>query len=345
MGNCVAVLGAGSWGTALAILLANKGCNVSIWGRRREQLETMIETGENKEYLPGVALPSNINLTWDLEKCLYKNDYILVVVPSHAMREIICLIKNLIKDNTVIISASKGLEVSTLLRMTEVIKEELPEDMHRYIAVISGPSHAEEVSRGLPAAVVTAASTKEIAEKVQNLFITSRFRVYTNPDIIGVELGGALKNIIALGTGINDGLEFGDNSRAGLMTRGIAEITRLGNAMGADPLTFLGLSGVGDLIVTCGSMHSRNRRAGILIGQGKTVDEVFSLLKMAVEGIRTTKAAYNLQKKYSTEMPITTELYKVLFESKTPLEALETLMGRARKHEIEEVVRQKLWKW
>jgi len=338
MGNRVAVIGAGSWGTALAILLANKGCNVSIWGRRKEQLEIMIETRENKEYLPGVDLPSNINITWDLEKCLFKNDFIIVVVPSHAMREVICLITNFISDNSIIISASKGLEVNTLSRMTEVIKEELPENLHRNIAVISGPSHAEEVSRGLPAAVVTAAFTKEIAEKVQDLFITSRFRVYTNPDIIGVELGGALKNIIALGTGISDGLEFGDNSRAGLMTRGIAEITRLGNAMGADSLTFLGLSGVGDLIVTCGSMHSRNRRAGIQIGQGKPLDEVLGGTRMVVEGVKATQAAYELSVLHGIDMPITREIYRVLFEGADVKKSVENLMLRTRTHETEEIV-------
>lgn len=341
----MAVLGAGSWGTALAILLANKGCDVSIWGKRKEHIEKIIKTGENKEYLPDVSLPSNIQVTWDLERCLYDKDYIIMVIPSQAMREVFSVAKRYIKDNSIIISASKGLEVDTLLRMTEVLQEELPAKMHNNIAVISGPSHAEEVSLGLPTAVVASAFTKETARKVQDLFITTRFRVYTNPDIIGVELGGAFKNIIALGTGINDGLEFGDNSRAGLMTRGIAEITRLGNAMGANPLTFLGLSGVGDLIVTCDSMHSRNRRAGILIGKGKTIDEVFSTLKMAVEGIRTTEAAYKLQQKYDTEMPITTELYKVLFKSKTPSEALETLMSRARKREIEEIVNLNLWDW
>lgn len=339
----VAVIGAGSWGTALAILLADKGYDVCLWGRRREYVEEMLETRENRDYLPGVKIPYGLQMTWDLEKSILNREYIVLVVPSHSMRQMVSQIRPFIDKNAVIISASKGLEVDTLKRMSEVIKEELHESMHKNVAAISGPSHAEEVSKGLPTTVVAAAPHKEIAESVQDLFITSKFRVYTNPDIIGVELGGALKNIIALGAGISDGLGFGDNTKAALMTRGIAEIARLGIAMGAEPLTFAGLSGIGDLIVTCTSIHSRNRRAGILIGQGKTLDEIYSNTKMVIEGVRTTKAAYKLQKEYNIEMPITSELYKVLFEAKNPLNAVKDLMERGRTHEIEEVAMQKSW--
>jgi len=342
----VSVLGAGSWGTALSLVLAQKNCKVVLWGRGEQHIHKIKATRENNKYLPGVKIPKTIALTHKLEEALCKSRYIVIVVPSHAVRDLCKKIKPFIKENSIVISATKGIETSTLKRMTEVIKEELDNSIDpRNIAVLSGPSHAEEVAKNLPTTVVAAASKKTVAEEVQDLFITERFRVYTNPDVIGVELGGALKNIIALGAGIADGLGFGDNTKAALMTRGIAEITRLGIAMGAEPMTFAGLAGVGDLIVTCTSKHSRNRRAGIKLGQGKTLEQVYEEIHMVVEGVRTTKAAYKLQKKYNLEMPITTQTYKVLFENKPPLDAVNDLMTRVRTNEMGEVALQKNWNW
>ncbi len=342
----VSVLGAGSWGTALSLVLAQKNHEVVLWGRREEHIRKIKVTGENLRYLPGVKIPKTTVLTDELEEALYQSHYIVIAVPSHAVRGLCKNIKPFIKEDSIVISAAKGIEISTLKRMTEIIKEELDNSIDpKNIAVLSGPSHAEEVARNLPTTVVAAASKKNVAEAVQDLFITERFRVYTNPDVIGVELGGALKNIIALGAGVADGLGFGDNTKAALMTRGIAEITRLGIAMGAEPLTFAGLTGVGDLIVTCTSKYSRNRKAGIKLGQGKTLEQVYEEIHMVVEGIRTTKAAYELQKKYNIEMPITTQTYKVLFENKQPLDAVNDLMTRVRTREMEEVALQKNWNW
>ncbi|MDI3534316.1 MAG: glycerol-3-phosphate dehydrogenase [Thermosediminibacterales bacterium] len=344
MSKNIGVIGAGSWGTALAILLGGKGYNVKLWARRIEHKKQIDAYGENTEYLPGVKIPDNVKVTNEIEEAVAKSKYIVIAVPSHCVRNIVKIIKNLLNKDSIIINVAKGIEIDSLKRMSEVIREELDDDFYYNIAVLSGPSHAEEVSRNIPTTVVVAAEKKRIAEIVQDLFITPNFRVYTNPDIIGVELGGALKNVIALGAGISDGLGFGDNSKAALMTRGIAEIKRLGIAMGANILTFAGLSGVGDLIVTCTSPHSRNRRAGIELGRGKSLKEILENTNMVIEGVRTTKAAYKLQKKYNVEMPITTELYKVLFEGKHPKEAVSDLMMRGRTHEIEEVAISMNWK-
>lgn len=279
-------------------------------------------------------MPSGIKTTTDIEKCITDSNIIVMAVPSHAVREVCVNLKGIVKKEQIFVSLAKGIENVTFKRMSEVIEEHFTEND---VAVLSGPSHAEEVSRDIPTTVVASSKSKTIAEYIQDIFITPKFRVYTNPDIIGVEVGGAVKNIIALAAGISDGLGYGDNTKAALMTRGIAEIARLGVALGAQPLTFAGLSGIGDLIVTCTSMHSRNRRAGILIGQGKTVEEATSEVKMVVEGINTTKSTYELSKKVGIEMPITTELYKVLFEGKNPKYAVSELMLRDKKHEIEEV--------
>lgn len=342
----VSVLGAGSWGTALSMVLARKNIPVVLWGRRKEHIEELNKTRENSRYLPGVKLPENLKVTNRLDEAVEGSEYIVMVVPSHAMKGLCKQIKPLVNRGNICISAAKGIETTSLKRMSQVIKEELEGKIDsKKVAVLSGPSHAEEVAKNLPTTIVAAAEKKNIAEKVQDLFITERFRVYTNPDVIGVELGGALKNIIALGAGVADGLGFGDNTKAALMTRGIAEITRLGMAMGAEPLTFAGLAGVGDLIVTCTSKHSRNRRAGIKLGQGKTLEQVYDEIQMVVEGVKTTKAAYRLQKQFDVEMPITTQTYKVLFEGKSPIKAVNDLMTRVRTHEMEEVALQKNWDW
>lgn len=339
MSQIVAVIGMGSWGTALSIVLANNGYLVKLWGRDEQQCKELNTIHMNRKYLPDVHLPENIVATTSLEEAISDAIAIVYVVPSHAMREVAIATLPYIKEDHLLIHATKGLELPTLKRMSEVLREVLPDHMYHRVATLSGPSHAEEVSIQSPTAIVAASEDMDIAEQVQDLFMNSRFRVYTNRDLIGVEIGGALKNIIALAVGLSDGLGYGDNAKAALLTRGIAEIARLGVKMGANPLTFTGLTGIGDLIVTGTSRHSRNWRAGKMIGEGKNVDEVQSSMGMVVEGIRTTKAAYELSRKLDVKMPITTELYKVLFEGKDPMQAVDDLMGRDRTHEVEELVR------
>lgn len=333
----ITVLGAGSWGTAIATLLATKGYPVYLWARSQTTADQIKAAGQNEKYLPGVLLPPSLQITHNIETALFQANIVIIVTPSHGVRDIIKEAVPYINKEVYIVSATKGFEVSSLLRMTEVITAELPFQTER-LAVLSGPNHAEEVSRGMPTTTVIGARKKVIAEYLQDIFMTPTFRVYTNPDVVGVEIGGALKNIIALGTGIADGLNFGDNSKAALMTRGLAEITRLGIAMGARPLTFAGLSGLGDLVVTCTSVHSRNRRAGIELGRGKKMNEVVASTGMVVEGIRTTKAAYALARQYGVEMPITEQIYKILYEEKNPHVAVVDLMLRGKTHEAEEVV-------
>ena len=333
----VAIVGAGSWATALAQVLAQNDHSVVLWSRRKE-LALLINEGENSRYLPGIKLNSGISADTDLEKVLQGAVAVVFGVPSHSFRDLLKSSLPHLKDDTVVINVAKGLEESSLLRLSEVFAEEAGEAALGRYTVLSGPSHAEEVGRNIPTALVAASQEMATAEYVQDLFMSQDFRVYTNPDIIGVELGGALKNIIALGTGIADGLEFGDNTKAAMMTRGLAEITRLGYSMGANLLTFAGLAGVGDLIVTCTSMHSRNRRCGIEIGRGKSLQEAVESVQMVVEGVRTTKVAYQLAKRQGVEMPITDQTYKVLFENLSPREAVLNLMGRGKKLEVEEIV-------
>lgn len=333
----IAVIGAGSWGTALAVHLAKNGHSVALWVRNAQKCARLKTARENLQYLPGVLIPESVNITNSLTDTLAEATLVLVSVASQGVRDVARAMRPLLPARTILVSAVKGIEPETFLTVTGVLKEELPESFHERICVLSGPSHAEEVSRDIPTAVVAASPSRFVAETVQDICMGPKFRVYTNPDVMGVELGGALKNIIALGAGISDGLGFGDNTKAALMTRGIVEITRLGVAMGAETRTFAGLSGVGDLIVTCTSMHSRNRRAGILIGQGKKLAEALQAVGMAVEGVRTTRAAYHLAKKMGVEMPITNEIYRVLFEEKDPKEAVVDLMLRMKTHEIEEV--------
>lgn len=335
----ICVLGAGSWGTALALVVAKKGYNVSMWTLNEEQCEKINQTRENVDYLPGVNIPENISVTTKLEQAVVNSDVIVLAVPSQAIRSICKQIRPFVKENQILVDVAKGLEKGTGLRLSQVCESELPEC--KYV-VLSGPSHAEEVSRDIPTTVVVASEDLKASEKVQDIFMSPKFRVYTNPDVVGVELGGALKNIIAFGAGICDGLGYGDNAKAALMTRGIREISRLGVALGAKTSTFSGLSGIGDLIVTCTSMHSRNRRAGILIGQGKSLDETLKEVKMVVEGITATEVAYEVSKELNIEMPITNAIYSVLHNGSDTDKVVEELMMRNRTHEVEEVVKEKL---
>lgn len=339
MAHKTAVLGAGSWGTALACHLANKAVPVTLWARSPEAAEKLISSRENRQYLPGISLPRELKITSQLNTALEQTKYVVLAVPSQATRPLARQIRPWLIEDAIIISTAKGLEQNTFYRMSEVLAEELPHFKDK-IAALSGPSHAEEVARQLPTAVVSASAHRQTAEKVQDLFMDATFRVYTNPDIVGVELGGALKNIIALATGIADGLGLGDNTRAALMTRGAAEIARLGTKMGAQVLTFAGLAGIGDLIVTCSSMHSRNRRAGIALGKGVPLPEVLASMGMVVEGVTTTKTVYQLANKLEVPMPIATEMYQILFEGKDASQSVDNLMKRSKTHELEEIALQ-----
>ncbi|MFD2133254.1 NAD(P)H-dependent glycerol-3-phosphate dehydrogenase [Pseudogracilibacillus auburnensis] len=332
----VAVLGAGSWGTALSIVLSDNEHDVRLWSHRQAQVDEINIEHTNNRYLDGVSLPKNIRAFNDIQAAIKEVDAIIFVVPSSAIREVCEKIKHLLLDDVTIVHASKGIEPESLKRISEIICEEIPSYHDNDIVILSGPSHAEEVALRHPTTVTVASKNENKANFAQNLFINEFFRVYTSSDVIGVELGGALKNIIALGAGISDGLGFGDNAKAALITRGLAEITRLGTAMGANPLTFLGLCGVGDLIVTSTSIHSRNWRAGNLLGKGKTLDEILSEMGMVVEGVRTTKAAYQLGKKQHVEMPITNGLYDVLFKEKDPKLVVEQLMKRDKREEMDD---------
>lgn len=328
------VIGCGSWGTALAIVLADKGIPVRMWCRRPEQAEEMNTQRENKKYLPGITLPEAISVTNDLGEALQDTDYIVLSVPSQSLRETLEKMKDLVPANATLINTAKGLEVGTKLRMSQVVESVLPGTADRFVALY-GPSHAEEVGRGLPAAVVSCSVNPQAAEAVQDLFMAPSFRVYTNEDLVGVEIGGAIKNIIAIATGICNGLGLGDNAQAALLTRGMAEISRLGAALGADPMTFGGLTGIGDLVVTCTSRHSRNHRCGLALGQGKSLDQILEDMGMVVEGVKTTKATVELARELGISMPIAEEMYKVLFENFPVQQAVSELMGRNKKSERE----------
>ncbi|MBO5059565.1 MAG: NAD(P)H-dependent glycerol-3-phosphate dehydrogenase [Clostridia bacterium] len=323
----IAVIGSGSWGCAIAILLASKGNDVYLWSWQQEETDRLSADRENKAVLPGKHFPDSIICSHDIELCAKDAALIVTVVPSPATRSTAKQLAPYVRDSQIIVNLSKGIEESTLMTLSAVYESEIPQAK---IAVMSGPSHAEEVSENLPTTNVVAAKDAKTAEYIQNIFMTDTFRVYTGSDMVGVELGGALKNVIALCSGISDGIGYGDNTRAALMTRGIAEIKRLGIAMGAKAETFAGLSGIGDLIVTCTSMHSRNHRAGILLGKGYSLEETLKEISMVVEGVNTAKAAYNLSKKYNVSMPITTEAFKVLFEGKDAKTAVLDLMTRSK---------------
>lgn len=332
----VAVIGAGGWGTALSILLARKGYRVALWARRAEFIEELAREGENRPYLPGVPLPAGVEPVSELTLAMEGASCVVLCPPSQAMGEV-CrrLAPHLPSSLRALVSASKGLETSTLLRLSQVITRELPPLFHSRIAVLSGPNFSHEVARGLPAATVVASPDAALASAVQDIFMTDRFRVYTTTDLVGVEMGGALKNVIAIGVGIAEGLGLGHNARAALITRGLAEIRRLGVAVGARAATFTGLSGLGDLVLTCTGLYSRNRKAGQELGSGRSLEEVTRETPMVIEGVPTTQAAYRLSRLLGVSMPITEEIFAVLFEGRPLREAVNRLMTRERTRELE----------
>jgi glycerol-3-phosphate dehydrogenase (NAD(P)+) len=333
----IAVIGAGSWGTALAMVLADNGHEVRLWSHNETQAEEINQFHTNKKYLPEIILPDSIVGYASLGDALTEVEKMILAVPTKAIREVLGKIQVVQKSPLTIVHVSKGIEPDTLLRISEIIKQEMPKELLKDIVVLSGPSHAEEVSLRHPTTVTVTSEKMVAAEKIQDLFINQSFRVYTNPDVIGVEIGGALKNIIALAAGITDGLGYGDNAKAALITRGLAEIARLGTKMGANPLTFSGLTGIGDLIVTCTSVHSRNWRAGNMLGKGQSLEEVLGNMGMVVEGVRTTKAAYQLAEKYQVSMPITEALHDVLFNGVNAKDAVDRLMARGKTNEMDDL--------
>lgn len=328
------MLGAGSWGIALSVLLANNGHQVQVWSIIEDEIKMLNKYHEHKDKLPGVILSDQITFTNDLKEATEDKDLLVLAVPSSFTRSTAHSMKNLVKDGQIIVNVAKGIEESTLMTLSQIIEEEIPQ---AEVAVLSGPSHAEEVGRGIPTTIVVGAKKKSTAEYIQNVFMSEVFRVYISPDVLGIELGAALKNVVALAAGIADGLGYGDNTKAALITRGIAEISRLGTAMGGKFETFCGLSGIGDLIVTCASMHSRNRRAGILIGQGKTMKEAMDEVQMVVEGVYSAKAAMKLADKYHVQLPIIEQVNQILFEDKPACDALKDLMGRDKKLENSDI--------
>ncbi len=321
----VGVLGAGSWGTALALLLHKNGHHVTVWSISKEEVEMLDQEREHKSKLPGVRIPEDMVFTNELAEGIQGKDFVVLAVPSPFTRATARNMKPYVADDQIIVDVAKGIEEATLMTLSQQIKEEIPQ---ADVAVLSGPSHAEEVGRGLPTTCVVGAKTKKTAEYLQEAFMSDVFRVYTSPDMLGMELGGSLKNVIALAAGIADGLGYGDNTKAALITRGIAEIARLGVAMGGKMESFTGLTGIGDLIVTCASVHSRNRKAGYLMGQGKTMQEAMDEVKMVVEGVYSTKASVKLAHKYNVSMPIIEQVNAILFEGKNPAEAVKELMLR-----------------
>lgn len=327
----VGILGAGSWGTALALLLYKNGHDVTMWSIDKSEVEMLQKEREHKKKLPGVKLPEEMTITNQLEEGMNGKDFLVLAVPSIYTRSTAKSMKPYIRPGQIIVNVAKGIEEGTLKTLSEQIEEELPE---ADVAVLSGPSHAEEVGRGLPTTCVVGAKTKETAVYLQKAFMSDVFRVYISPDILGIEIGGSLKNVIALAAGIADGLGYGDNTKAALITRGIAEITRLGVKMGGKAESFSGLTGIGDLIVTCASVHSRNRKAGYLMGQGKTMQEAMEEVQMVVEGVYSTKAAVELAKKYDVSMPIIEQVNRILFENKKPADAVRELMLREGKAEL-----------
>ena len=326
----VSILGGGSWGIALAVLLHKNGHEITVWSALETEIEMLREKHEHK-MLPGVRLSENTVFTTDDREAVEGQDLLVMAVASSFTRRTAHRLSALVAPGQKILNVAKGIEEHTLMTLSEIIEQEIPQ---ADVAVMSGPSHAEEVGRGIPTTIVVGAKSKETAEYIQNLFMNEAFRVYISPDILGMELGGALKNVVALAAGIADGLGYGDNTKAALITRGLAEIARLGMAMGGKFETFCGLTGIGDLIVTCASMHSRNRRAGILIGQGKTCDEAMAEVQMVVEGVYSAKAAMELAEKYQVQLPIIEQVNKVLFENKSAAQAMKELMLRDRKLEV-----------
>ena len=328
--NKTTFIGAGSFGTSLAILLANKGIDVSMWAREKKIVDEINNSRTNDKYLKDLKIPKQITAFTDIDEALEGSKFVVLSVPSHVIRTVARSLKDKISKDVVVINIAKGIEAGTNLTLSQVINQELPENP---VVVLSGPSHAEEVAKSIPTTLVTSSRNMEDAKLVQDLFMDKNFRIYTNEDIIGVEIGGAVKNIIALASGICDGMGYGDNTKAALMTRGMYEITKVGIALGGKAETFYGLTGMGDLIVTCTSMHSRNRRCGILIGEGKTLEEAIDEIGMVVEGVKACKAFHELQKAVDVSMPITEILYEILFGDVKVEDAVVHLMERDKKSE------------
>lgn len=330
----IAIIGAGSWGIALGQLLHNNGHQITVWSIIEDEIKMLQKEHEHKDKLPGVKLPEDMIFTNNLEEAINGKEILVLAVPSIFTRSTAHSMKPYVKDGQIIVNVAKGIEEKSLMTLSQVIEEEIPQ---AEVAVLSGPSHAEEVGRGIPTTIVVGARKKKDAELIQNTFMSNVFRVYISPDVLGIELGAALKNVVALAAGIADGLGYGDNTKAALITRGIAEIARLGMAMGGKFETFCGLSGIGDLIVTCASMHSRNRRAGILIGQGHTMQEAMDEVKMVVEGVYSAKAAMGLAKKYDVSLPIIEQVNEILFDNKPADAAVKELMLRDKKLENSDI--------
>lgn len=331
----ISVLGAGGWGTTLAILLHYNGHNVTLWEYKNNYAKILESTRENKLYLPGVTIPEELTITHSLSQSCHNQHMIVIAVPTQFIRNVVQELKGENFKNTTFVSVSKGIEIGSLMTVSQIIKDELKKISTSQIGVLSGPSHAEEVCRKIPTAVVAASTDEFTAKQIQSAFITSYFRVYSTTDILGVEYGGALKNVIAVGAGIIDGAGFGDNTKAAIMTRGIAEISRLGIHLGARPETFSGLSGMGDLIVTCMSKHSRNRHVGEQIGSGKKLKEVLKTMQMVAEGVQTSKSVHELSSKLKVTTPIATAVYSILFEERDPIKVTYELMTRDMKAEKE----------
>ena len=326
----ISILGDGGWGTTLAILLSKKGHRITLWGAFGNYVEYLKKYRENKKFLPGIRIPPRIRISSRLQEAIEGSGLIILAIPSQFLRNILKKIKKIKYKDKIFLSVTKGIERKSLLTMSEVIKQELG---NVKVAVLSGPTIAYEVARGVPTACVVASGDLNIARKMQEIFMTRRLRVYTSRDVIGTELGGSIKNIIAIACGISDGLGFGTNTKAALLARGLVEITRLGVALGAKEKTFSGISGLGDLVTTCISLHSRNRFVGEQIGRGKKMKEIIRKMEMIAEGVATTKSVYDLSRKIKIEMPITNEVFNVLYKNKSPLHAVDDLMTRERKHE------------
>jgi glycerol-3-phosphate dehydrogenase (NAD(P)+) len=341
----IGVLGAGSWGTTLAVLLANKKIKTVLWARDQEFAKQIRKSRENKSYLPGIELPATLEITSDIAKAVLNKEVILFAVPSHGLRKVANQIAMALSDLSqsqnlpyALVSASKGIENRTLLTMTEIMKEVLPSRLSGRLAALSGPSFAQEVASSIPTAITMAASEHRLCIGLQDLFTTETFRVYTSLDLMGVQLGGALKNVMAIASGISDGMGFGTNTRAALITRGLEEMSRLGMRLGANPLTFAGLAGLGDLVLTCTGDLSRNRQVGLKLGQGQSIENVLKEMSMIAEGVKTTSSAYAMAEKYKVDMPITNQVYKVLYEGLDPKDAVNELLKRPPRQELMDIL-------
>jgi len=331
--SAITLFGAGSWGTALSVHLASAGRDVVLWARRPEVAEEIRKTSHNPTYLPELLIPSSVYITTDFETAAEASDFWGVAVPSQNLRERMEALRPHAHKDVRMVALSKGIENETLLTMSQVLDDVFEQVPREQIGTLYGPSHAEEVAEGRPTAIVAASSDETEARRIQKMFMTERLRVYVNTDVLGVEIGGSAKNVLAIAAGIADGVSYGDNAKAALVTRGLAEIRRLGQALGADPQTFAGLAGIGDLVVTCMSRHSRNRHVGEQISSGKSLEQVVDEMEMVAEGVRTTRSVYNLAKQHGVEMPITEAVHAILFDDKSPRKMVKRLMTRSAKHE------------